>query len=349
MRRPSREARDDGGPPPDPVDGCADHDHERVHADDVGADHREDVGLMVAVVERRRSPSGSSPRPCPPKLAIAPTRPVRDARPAEDLAQRRRRRRSGRPRRCSWRAIICGSGRIGEHEPEPDHHDPGGREPRHDERVERQLLAGEERPEDEWADRGAEERPEEDVARSRAPAARADTCLPRRRARAGSSPGRRRRARSRRSRALPTRPRSRARSSGSRRSRRRSPRRAPARGRTGPSAARPGTRQSRRRAGRSPARARGCPRSPVTSTSVTVATATTSCTIPESDVSVAASRIVFRRTGIVHRRDLQPVASDPERHSHSIVAGGFDEMSSATRLIPGSSLMIRLEIVSSRS
>jgi hypothetical protein len=36
-------------------------------------------------------------------------------------------------------------------------------------------------------------------------------------------------------------------------------------------------------------------------------------------------------------------------YSHSIVAGGFDEMSRTTRLTPGISLMIRLEIVSSRS
>jgi hypothetical protein len=37
------------------------------------------------------------------------------------------------------------------------------------------------------------------------------------------------------------------------------------------------------------------------------------------------------------------------RYSHSIVDGGFDEMSSVTRFTPGISLMIRLEIVSSRS
>ncbi len=36
-------------------------------------------------------------------------------------------------------------------------------------------------------------------------------------------------------------------------------------------------------------------------------------------------------------------------YSHSIVDGGFDEMSRATRLTAGISLMIRLEIVSSRS
>jgi hypothetical protein len=36
-------------------------------------------------------------------------------------------------------------------------------------------------------------------------------------------------------------------------------------------------------------------------------------------------------------------------YSHSIVLGGFDEMSSATRFTVGISLMIRLEIVSSKS
>jgi len=36
-------------------------------------------------------------------------------------------------------------------------------------------------------------------------------------------------------------------------------------------------------------------------------------------------------------------------YSHSIVDGGFDEMSRATRFTAGISLMIRLEIVSSRS
>jgi hypothetical protein len=36
-------------------------------------------------------------------------------------------------------------------------------------------------------------------------------------------------------------------------------------------------------------------------------------------------------------------------YSHSIVAGGFDEMSRATRLTPATSLMIRFEARSSRS
>src|SRR4051794_8698512 len=39
----------------------------------------------------------------------------------------------------------------------------------------------------------------------------------------------------------------------------------------------------------------------------------------------------------------------PETHSHSMVAGGFELRSSATRFTPGISLMILLEIVSRRS
>ena len=47
---------------------------------------------------------------------------------------------------------------------------------------------------------------------------------------------------------------------------------------------------------------------------------------------------------------LRTSGSKPGRaYSHSIVAGGFDVRSSATRFTAGISLMIRLEIVSSRS
>ena len=37
----------------DPVDERADDEHEGVHADDVQADHGEDIGLVVAVVDTR--------------------------------------------------------------------------------------------------------------------------------------------------------------------------------------------------------------------------------------------------------------------------------------------------------
>jgi hypothetical protein len=39
----------------------------------------------------------------------------------------------------------------------------------------------------------------------------------------------------------------------------------------------------------------------------------------------------------------------PDGYSHSMVAGGFDERSSATRFTAGISFVIRLEITSSRS
>ena len=39
----------------------------------------------------------------------------------------------------------------------------------------------------------------------------------------------------------------------------------------------------------------------------------------------------------------------PERHSHSIVPGGLDVTSSTTRLTPGTSLVIRLEMRASTS
>jgi hypothetical protein len=44
-----------------------------------------------------------------------------------------------------------------------------------------------------------------------------------------------------------------------------------------------------------------------------------------------------------------PAVGRDDLYSHSMVLGGFDEMSSATRFTAGISLMIRLEIVSSRS
>jgi len=53
-------------------------------------------------------------------------------------------------------------GTNGEDEAEADHHDPTCREPGDDECLRVELLAGEERPEDERAERSAEERPEED-------------------------------------------------------------------------------------------------------------------------------------------------------------------------------------------
>jgi hypothetical protein len=47
-------------------------------------------------------------------------------------------------------------------------------------------------------------------------------------------------------------------------------------------------------------------------------------------------------------RDRPSLSGSGAGYSHSIVDGGFEEMSRATRLTAGISLMIRLEIVSSR-
>jgi hypothetical protein len=46
---------------------------------------------------------------------------------------------------------------------------------------------------------------------------------------------------------------------------------------------------------------------------------------------------------------LSALADDGRRYSHSMVAGGFDEMSYTTRLMPRTSLMMRDEILASRS
>ena len=73
---------------------------------------------------------------------------------------------------------------------------------------------------------------------------------------------------------------------------------------------------------------------------------------PEVDHVLALVAKVGRQRRDV-REDVRRERVDPPElhagHSHSIVAGGFELMSSATRLTPGISLMIRLEIVSSRS
>ena len=47
--------------------------------------------------------------------------------------------------------------------------------------------------------------------------------------------------------------------------------------------------------------------------------------------------------------DAEPAPSVRQIYSHSMVAGGFELMSRATRFTPATSLMIRLEARSSRS
>ena len=68
------------------------------------------------------------------------------------------------------------------------------------------------------------------------------------------------------------------------------------------------------------------------------------CTACRQFSAVEAERGSRRDRGLARRR--APVA---RAYSHSMVAGGLVEMSSATRFTPGISLMIRLEIRSSRS
>ena len=63
------------------------------------------------------------------------------------------------------------------------------------------------------------------------------------------------------------------------------------------------------------------------------------------EIVVQARRAAFRRADHEERRKDE----SRRRYSHSIVAGGFDEMSSATRFTPGTSLMMRFEIRSRSS
>ena len=184
-----------------------------------------------------------------------------------------------------------------EDEHEPDDHDPARREPGDDESVGVEILAGEERPEDERAERGAEERAEEDVGDPARPAL-GRIHVGGRRAREQDrplgdadqrEPDDDERARTRpRSRALsprqPTMPATQPPASTGIRPRRSMSRPA------GSAASAPAVRKI---AGPSPR----IPSMPVTRTSVTVATATASWTMPDRHVSVAASRTVFRRIG----------------------------------------------------
>ena len=104
-------------PPPDPVDERPDDEHERVHADDVEADHGEDVGLCVVMADDDVPGQVHDAVTITAKLAIA-------AMTAEGTPGRSRISRRGaagasasRPlltRSASWSssAIDRGSGRM---------------------------------------------------------------------------------------------------------------------------------------------------------------------------------------------------------------------------------------------
>src|SRR3712207_2223509 len=67
---------------------------------------------------------------------------------------------------------------------------------------------------------------------------------------------------------------------------------------------------------------------PVTRTSVSVETATTSCTIPETHVSVAASRIVLRRT--TRGSGIEQV-KQPRTERRRAAVGGVTDVAAAER------------------
>src|SRR6185437_30153 len=78
-------------------------------------------------------------------------------------------------------------------------------------------------------------------------------------------------------------------------------------------------------------------------------------TWPDAKIRAGASGLLRRDRAACRSsspRGRLSVSSDERTmraYSHSIVDGGFDEMSSATRLTAGISFMIRLEIVSRSS
>ncbi len=95
----------------DPLDQVADDEYEPVHADDMGADHREDVPLVVMVSEHhvaRQVHHGDHHR----EAGNRGEERGADPRPAQDLEQRRAARRSSARAGASSRAIVRGSGRT---------------------------------------------------------------------------------------------------------------------------------------------------------------------------------------------------------------------------------------------
>ena len=214
--RHQQQAGDLARPAAELVDQLADHEHERVHADDVEADHGEHVRLVVPVVDHEVA--GQVHHRDHARRSSRPRRRARSARPG---GGRSRGAAPARPRRRRVEVQLAGDrARIGpdeQHEHEPDDHDPRRGDPRA-RRAPRCRAPSRRRAAGRRAGRARRRRGRRrGRRRSRARGARADTCRPPRRGRAGSSPARRRRARSRRRRSRPTRPRSRAPSSGSRR------------------------------------------------------------------------------------------------------------------------------------
>ena len=167
------EAADDGARPPERVDQGAGEQHEAVHADDVRAHDREQVVLVVTVADHdvaAQVHQGDHDGEAGQRGRGAA------ARTAKDRGERRGGgRRDGRTAAERIGDLL----RIGtdvEHDGEPEQEQGGRHEPRHDERVGLQVLPGEERREDRRTERGPEHRAEQDERDPPRRAARADTC-----------------------------------------------------------------------------------------------------------------------------------------------------------------------------
>ena len=153
----------------DPVDQLADHQHERVYPDDVQADHGEDVGLLVVVAHHDVAGQVHHARHHG-EAAAARRAPLLGRR--ADVGSRAGARRAPSPRRARPPARArarSSAGRAGSarrRSPGPLRSRP--LPARDDERVEREVLPGEQRAEDEWAEHGAEQRAEQhEIARAR--------------------------------------------------------------------------------------------------------------------------------------------------------------------------------------
>ena len=166
------------------VDEPADHEHERVHPDDVEADHGEDVRLVVPVVDHQVAGQVHH-RDHHGEAGDRGNERRQHAGAAEDLAQRRRLSLSVPPAsKCSCRAIVRGSGRTQRTSTRPTTMI-RSREPRHDESSVSSSSAKSGRKTS--GPSAAPRARRRARTRSRGRGARAGTCRPPQPGRAGSS------------------------------------------------------------------------------------------------------------------------------------------------------------------
>ena len=173
--RHDHETSDERTVPTDAVDELADDEDEPEHPDDVKADDGEDVGLLVVVADHDVAGEVHD---------AGHHGEARDCRqhgrghsgPPQDLPERRGYLLGGRDarRKPGMFELERDSPRVRanrERDDQPDDAHRGRGEPRDDERVQLEVLPGEERPEDQRPRGSTEERTEEDV-RDRARLAR---------------------------------------------------------------------------------------------------------------------------------------------------------------------------------